>query len=103
MHKHAELGRVAVLAVFDEEWGGSMQPVLDAWSAVPGTGLESKGGELGGTSDEHKEGGRDGPKKNVPCTKVQGTAGRMGRQHPPRSDRGQAKTCPSFRLGQQLA
>ena len=35
---------------------GRRQPVLDAWSALPGTGRESKGGELGGTSEEHEEG-----------------------------------------------
>ena len=35
---------------------GRRQLVLDAWSALPGTGRESKGGELGGTSEEHEEG-----------------------------------------------
>ena len=40
---------------------GRRQPVLDAWSALPGTGRESKGGELGGTSEEHEEGIPEGP------------------------------------------
>ena len=35
---------------------GRRQPVLDALSVLPGTGRESKGGELGGTSEEHGEG-----------------------------------------------
>ena len=34
---------------------------MDAWSALPGTGRESKGGELGGTSEEHEEGIPEGP------------------------------------------
>ena len=35
---------------------GRRQPVVDPWSALPGTGRESTGGELGGTSEEHEEG-----------------------------------------------
>ena len=52
---------MAVLAVFDQECMGRRQLVLDAWSALPGTGRESKGGELGGTSKEHEEGIPEGP------------------------------------------
>ena len=35
---------------------GRRQQVLDPWSALSGTGRESKGGELGGAPEEHEEG-----------------------------------------------
>ena len=35
---------------------GRRHPVLDPWLVLPGTGRESKGGELGGTSEGHEEG-----------------------------------------------